>query len=135
MRGEPSHGGPLRDHVSFVDHLRGRRLQVVPSDSVRYPFLRGPGVVLRVSGPSLAQPAELQSFWYHPAELGMDATQAAAEDAARIAPDGTPPGGAPAWAGPPHFFRKEHALVLYVGDDPAMLALLTDLLGPQFAGR
>ncbi|MDP9374898.1 MAG: hypothetical protein M3Q65_21105 [Chloroflexota bacterium] len=110
-------------------------VQIDFGGSVRYPFLRGEGIVMRVSGPALAQPAELQSFWYDPFKLGMDPTQAAAEDAAAIAPDGTPPGGAPAWAGPPHFFRKEHALVLYVGDDPALLAILTDLLGPQFAGR
>lgn len=39
------------------------------------------------------------------------------------------------WAAPPHFFRKERAFVLFLGDDPAMLDLLTQLLGPQFAGR
>lgn len=40
-----------------------------------------------------------------------------------------------AWAAAPHFFRKERAFVLYLGNDPAIIGLLTKLLGPQFAGR
>jgi len=39
-----------------------------------------------------------------------------------------------AYKGEPHFFRKERVLVLYTGEDKAVLNLLTHLLGPQFAG-
>jgi len=132
--GTPSHGGPIVDHVSFVDKLRGQRCTVDPVGSVRQPFLRGEGIVLRVSGCTLEHPAELQSFWYHTDDLGADGLRAAEEDARGIGPDGQP-ATAMAWAAPPHFFRKERALVLYLGDDPALLALLAALLGPQFAGR
>ena len=132
--GTPSHGGPIVDHVSFVDKLRGERCTVDPVGSVRRPSLRGEGIVLRVSGCTLGRPAELQSFWYHTDDLGTDGLRAAEEDARGIGPDGQP-AVALTWEAPPHFFRKERALVLYLGDDPALLALLTALLGPQFAGR
>ncbi len=42
-----SHGGPLRDHVSFVDHLRGQGYRVEPVAEIRQPFLRAEGTVLR----------------------------------------------------------------------------------------
>ncbi len=38
------------------------------------------------------------------------------------------------WVGPPHWFRKERLIVLYVGDDKAVLELLRELMDPQFAG-
>jgi hypothetical protein len=34
----------------------------------------------------------------------------------------------------PHFFRGNRIIVLYVGTDAAVIALLERLLGPQFAG-
>ena len=39
------------------------------------------------------------------------------------------------WAAPPHFFRTETAIVLYVGESPTVIEALTSVLGPQFAGR
>lgn len=38
------------------------------------------------------------------------------------------------WVGPPHFFLSGKLIVLYTGPDPQVYALLTDLLGAQFAG-
>ncbi|HEV2107022.1 MAG TPA: hypothetical protein VGR16_02025 [Thermomicrobiales bacterium] len=38
------------------------------------------------------------------------------------------------WVAPPHFFRQGAVIVLYVGEDPAVLDLLEELLGAQFAG-
>lgn len=38
------------------------------------------------------------------------------------------------WAIPPHFYKKDRLIVLYVGYDNQVRALLTRLLGPQFAG-
>ncbi len=130
-----THGGPIIDHVSFIDKLRGERCAVDPVGSVRQPFLRGEGIVLRVSGCTVAQPTELQSFWYHTDDLHTDGLRAAEEDARGIGVEGQPSGMVIEWAASPHFFRKERAFVLYFGDDPAMLALLTKLLGAQFAGR
>lgn len=39
------------------------------------------------------------------------------------------------WIAPPHFFWSGRLIVLYVGEAPSMLATLTELLGPQFAGN
>jgi len=133
--GTPSHGGPIVDHVSFVDKLRGKRCAVDPSGSVWQPFLRGEGIVLRVSDCTVAQPVELQSFWYHTDDLHTDGLRAAEEDARGIDAAGQPVAMPQDWAAPPHFFRKERAFVLFLGDDPVMLDLLTELLGPQFAGH
>ena len=38
------------------------------------------------------------------------------------------------WVAPPHFFHRERVVALYTGSDRALLTLLTEALGPQFAG-
>jgi len=123
-----SHGGPVRDHVSMIDHLRARGYTVEPIGDVEQPFLRAEGTTLRISGGDIEQPVEMQSYDYND-------TEAAAADAAQIGPDGNPRTAMITWVAPPHFFLKERAFVLYVGSDPAVLRLLNDMLGPQFAGR
>ncbi|HZQ06828.1 MAG TPA: hypothetical protein VFD70_09625 [Anaerolineae bacterium] len=131
----PSHGGPIRDHVSFVDALRARGYTVDIVDSVEQPFLRGTGTILRVSGGNLTQPIELQSFNYQQEEVKMDPLQAAAQDAQQIEPSGQPSTMRIEWIAPPHFYHKERVIVLYVGSDSQALALLKELLGPPFAGK
>src|SRR5215472_3491286 len=44
-----SHGGPVRDHVSFVDNLRAAGYSVSPSGDVQQPFLRPRGTLLQIS--------------------------------------------------------------------------------------
>lgn len=123
-----SHGGPVSDHVSFVDHLRQKGFKVEVTGEVRQPFLGAEGTLLRISGGELGKPAEVQSYDYEEA-------QAAKADAERIGPEGNPRGAHISWVGPPHFFRKEKVLVIYVGDDQGVIKLLRELLGPQFAGK
>jgi hypothetical protein len=130
-----SHGGAVHDHVSFVDNLRGRGVAVEIVGTVRQPFLRPSGTRLRLTGGGLAQPVLLESYNYDSTDLGSDATSAVTQDAAAISPDGTPKMGRESWTAPAHFFRADRVLVLYVGSDATALILLTDLLGPQFAGQ
>ena len=135
-----SHGGPVRDHVSLVDNLRARGLQVDPASSSKFDLVRVAGTVLKLSGDSLQQEAEVISFNYDDKDLGTDGVRAAQEDASRISADGTSAMGLQGavrvyYAGTPHLFRRERVIVLYVGDDQALLRMLTELLGPQFAGR
>lgn len=130
-----SHGGPVRDHVSFVDNLRAAGFSVSPSGDVQQPFLRARGTLLQISGGGVSAPAEVQSFNYDDRDLGTDGLAAAQADADQIQPDGQPKTARVTWSGPPHFFRKERLIVLYVGSDPRLLQTLIDLLGPQFAGR
>jgi hypothetical protein len=129
-----SHGGPVRDHVSFVDGLRAAGFRVEPVGQVRQPFLRASGTVLRLSGGGLAQPADLESYNYDDTDLGTDGRRAAEADARTIGPDGSPPGGVAAWPGPRHLFGRERLLVVYLGSDPALLRVLAELIGQQIAG-
>jgi hypothetical protein len=130
-----SHGGPVRDHVSFVDNLRARGMTVDILGEQRLPFLRPSGTRLRIHGSGIGQPAELTSYNYDDHDLGWDGQAVAAADAAGIAPDGQPHGPMRLfYAEPPHFFRRERVIVHYGGRDAAVLALLRELLGPQFAG-
>ena len=130
-----SHGGPVRDHVSFVDHLRARGFAVDPIGNVEQPFLQAQGTILRISGGKLTQPAEVQSYDYNDTDFGGNGAGAAEADAQQVGPDGNPRTAIIEWVAPPHFFRKERAFVIYIGDDPAVLEVLTEALGPQFAGR
>ncbi len=130
-----SHGGPVRDHVSFVDNLRAAGYTVSPSGDVQQPFLLPRGTLLRISGGDLTAPADLQSFSYDDRDLGTDGMAAAQADVNQIQPDGQPRTARVTWSGPPHFFHKDRVIVLYVGSDPQLLGELQVLLGPQFAGQ
>ncbi len=121
-----AHGGPVRDHASFIDHLRARGLVVEPAGTVQQIFIRAPGTQLRISGGDIKQPAEVQSFDYEDART-------AEADAEQI--QGGTGIATVTWIAPPHFFRKERVLVLYVGTDQAVIDLLTEVLGRKFAGE
>jgi len=121
----------------FVDQLYSAGFTVERVAEATEPFLRTIGVWLRLSGGALAQPARFAVYTYDDPAL-------AADDAARVQPDTsvkwTEPDGnvktiSFAWVAPPHFFRRGCVLVLYTGTDRAVLTLLTELLGAQFAGR
>jgi len=57
-------------------------------------------------------------------------------DAGHISPDGSSTGTTMVtWIAPPHFFRTDTAIVLYVGESPQVIEALTSVLGLQFAGR
>lgn len=133
-----SHGGPVRDHVSFVDNLRARGLRVEPTGQTRMMPLDVPAVDLAVSGGALQGRAALLSFDYNDTDLGRDGRATAEEDAGEIAQDLTKvrvvSGAASLPSGPTHFYRRERVIVMYVGADPEMLRVLVDLFGPQFAG-
>ena len=116
----------VADEAGLVAALQATGATVELGEPVFQPFFDVEGRILRVNG------ADVQVFVY-PDEA------AAAADAARIAPDGSglgPP--TPAlitWVAPPHWYWSGPLIVLYVGDDLAILDLLGRVLGPPFAGR
>ena len=56
-------------------------------------------------------------------------------DADQISDDGTTVGTTQVtWVGSPHFYQDGNLLVLYLGDDEALLEQLEDVLNGQFAG-
>lgn len=82
-QGSESHGGPVRDRVSFVDTLRGRGVTVDIAGSVGQPFLHPQsGTTIRISGGTVQTAADLQSFDYA-------SSAAASADAGQIQPDGS----------------------------------------------
>lgn len=126
------------EQSDFADQLRGKGFTVERVAEALQPFLRTYGATLRLSGGGLAQPAELIHAYVY------DDPALAAADAQRVQPDTSvswtePDGSGMAisfvWAAPPHFFQEGRVLVLYAGTDQTVLAALTGLLGPQFAGR
>ena len=56
-------------------------------------------------------------------------------DAAKISPSGSPIGTSmPNWMRPPHFYRKDNLILIYLGDNPRVRSALEAQAGPQIAG-
>ena len=134
-----SHGceGPAGDHVMLVDRLRCAGIRVDIGERVTVPILRPPGTKLLLSGGGLAAQAELSSFDYGDTDLGADGRAVSEADTRKFAPDGSlvDRGQSIYYRGTPHLFHRERVIVIYAGDDRAVVAVLTRLLGNQFAGR
>jgi hypothetical protein len=118
-----SHGGSVADYVSLIDNLRAAGTTVEPKGEVSQAFFSVKGQVISVNG------GEVQVFEY--------ADESAAEaDAALISPDGGSIGTTMVtWVAAPHFYKIGKLIVLYVGNDSAVIKVLESVLGPQFAGR
>jgi hypothetical protein len=115
--------GPVEDHAGLVDALRAAGATVEAGDPVEQVFFTVTGQIIKVNG------ADVQVFEYETPEV-MEA------DAAQVAADGGSIGTSMVtWVATPHFYKAGRILVLYVGDDQAILELLEGALGPQFAGR
>lgn len=121
-RGPTAPRGGL-DYDGLAAALRAKGARVETGGPVEQPFFSVRGRFLRVNG------EDVQVFVY--------ADEAAAgKDAALVSADGSTIGTAkPFWAGPPHFYRRDRVIVLYVGDAAPVRAALESVLGPQFAGR
>ena len=113
----------VKDLGSLQKALTAAGAEVELGDSIEQPYFSVTGQILKVNG------ADVQVFEYESAEA-MEA------DAALVAPDGGSVGTSMMmWMATPHFFKSGNVLVLYVGDDAAILDLLKGALGEQFAGR
>jgi len=118
-----SHGGPVTDYVSLVDNLRAAGATINPAGEVEQPFFSVKGFVIKVNN------SDVQVFEYSDAD-------AAENEAKTISSDGSSIGTSmPFWVGPPHFFKMDKLIVLYVGEDEYTIGILSSVLGSQFAGR
>lgn len=113
----------LKSIKALIDKLAAAGASVQASlAEINQPFFTPAGQLVRLNG------ADLQIFAY-------DSVEAADAEAALIAPDGGSVGTHMAtWMASPHFFKSDQFIVLYVGDDAAVLSLLESALGPQVAG-
>lgn len=119
----PVSPGPVQDYTSLVDNLRAAGATVEPAGSVSQPFFAFEGKALTVNSENL------QVFEY-PDEASADA------EASLVSPDGSSIGTSiPFWVAPPHFYKAGRIIVLYLGENKALMDLLESALGPQFAGR
>jgi hypothetical protein len=123
-----AHTAPA-DREGLIAALEARNVRVESEEAIQQPFFNAERITrLVVTGGPLSEPAELQVYEYtDPAALATDASQ--------VAPDGNLRTVMIEWVAAPHFFCGERLIVIYLGDDQAAIDLLTDLLGPQFAGR
>lgn len=119
----PTQSSPMEDQASLVENLRAAGANVELGDPVEQAFFTVTGQIIKVNG------ADVQVFEY-------ESAQAMEADAAQVSADGGSIGmSMVAWVEAPHFFKAGRVLVLYVGEDAAVLDLLKGALGGQFAGR
>ena len=110
------------DFMSLVDNLRKSGATVEFEGDVDQPFLGPLGSVIYVNN------EEVQVYEYASKEE-LDA------DVAEIPADGSDfDTTIIVWHSPPHFYKKEKMIVLYLGKDKKVLNLLEAELGKQFAG-
>lgn len=89
---------------------------------ISQPFLAVQGHAIKVNG------ADVQIYQYENADV-------TAEEAMTIPADGASFDTIMVtWVATPHFYISDKLIVLYVGDDAAVITLLESQLGPQFAG-
>ena len=118
-----SHGGAVEDYVSFVDNLRAQGMTVEPAGTVEQPFFTPEGNIVK------ANDQEIQVFEF----TSVEEAEAAAET---ISQDGSSVGTSMMmWVSPPHFYKADKIIVLYVGEDEGITSILEEALGAQIAGR
>src|SRR6266542_196629 len=113
----------VQDQASLLNALQAAGANVEIGDSITQEFFTPAGQAVKVNG------ADLQVFEYENAE-------AMEKEASQVAPDGGSIGTSMVtWIDMPHFYKSGRIIVLYLGNDQAVLDLLNKAMGPQFAGR
>ncbi len=102
----------LRDNGSAVESL----------DPISQPFFEPEGRVISVDG------SEVQVFEYPNEEDALLAAGTISSDGGSIGTTMV------SWIEAPHFFRSGSLIVLYVGEEDAIVEALNAVLGPQIAG-
>ena len=106
-----------------ASHAWGNYHWARTSNPVSQVFFDAEGHILKVNG------ADVQVFEY-------ESPEAMENEASLVSSDGGSIGTSMvAWVDVPHFYKASRMIVLYVGNDAAVLDLLENALGPQFAGR
>ncbi len=113
----------VQDQSSLLVALEAAGAKVEIGESITQEFFSPEGHTVKVNG------ADLQVFEYENAE-------AMEKEASQVAPDGGSIGTSMlTWIDTPHFYNTGRIIVLYLGNDQALLDLLNKVIGPQFAGQ
>jgi hypothetical protein len=111
------------DFDSLVKSLRAAKIPVEREEEVEQPFFSVKAKVILLYGDPV------QIFEY-PSSARADA------EATLVSSNGRTVGTAkPLWIAPPHFYKKDKLLVLYLGRNEKVLQALEAQLGRQFAGE
>lgn len=110
----------VTDYDSLIEALRATGVNVEPAGTLEDPFFPVDAFSLTVDGAPV-------SVFQFPSEA------AAAEAAESINATGTVIGTTSVdWIEPPHFYRQGRLIVLYAGEDEAVLAALAAVVGEPF---
>ncbi|GMR10225.1 MAG: hypothetical protein BMS9Abin28_1046 [Anaerolineae bacterium] len=116
-------GEPVDSYDDLLAALRGNGSTVDSLGAISQPFFIPEGQVINVDG------YEIQVFEFSSEGDAMSAAET-------ISPDGSSIGTTMiSWVEPPHFYKSGKLIVLYVGEEDAVVEVLEDVLGPQIAGR
>jgi hypothetical protein len=107
----------------LINKLRAWGEKVGRAGKVSQPFFSVKGQIITVGD------EQVQVFEYA-------STKTAEREASGVSGTGSSVGmSMPLWIAPPHFYKNGRLIVLYVGDNSAVLKALERTLGPQFAGK
>jgi hypothetical protein len=113
---------PVTDYSTLLSNLGTSNVPVTEGEELSQPFLSGKGRIINVNGSSI------QVFEY-------DTPTAMEAESKHVSSDGTDIRGYSVdWIGPPHFYKAGRIIVIYIGKDETITALLEKTLGKQFAG-
>lgn len=120
---EEAPGETVASYDQLVSALRAKGATVDPVGTISQPFFSPEGQVISLNG------EDVQVYEFSSEEEARTAADA-------ISPDGGSIGTSMvSWISAPHFYYAGKLVVLYVGEEPAAVAALQDVLGPQIAGR
>jgi len=112
-----SAAGALGSTAGLLEALQATGATVQLTEEIEQPFFDVVGQIIRVDG------AEVQVFAYEDEESRQAAS-------ALISPDGRTVGvDMVTWIDQPNFWARGRLIVLYVGRDPEIIALLSNVLG------
>ncbi len=122
-----SHGGPVRDYVSLVDHLRAAGAIVMPQVAPTTKFWQNADaytVLVNGERVDVYQFADVNSAMQAAAQIsdGGGARQTGPNSAEMID-----------WVAPPHFYRADRVIALYIGRSEHALVPLQQVMGVPFA--
>ena len=114
---------PVRNLGDLINKLRARGQKVGRGRKVAQPFFSVPGRIITIDG------EDVQVFQYATAK-------SAEREAKAVDQPGSPVGTSmPMWVAPPHFYKSDRLIVLYVGQNSSVIRALEGVFGPQFAGK
>jgi hypothetical protein len=109
-------------YTSLIEDLKSTGASVETGESISQSFFTPQGQVIKLNGENL------QMFEYSSEEEAI-------KEGMHVSANGSSVGTTMiTWIDTPHFYQSRKIIVLYVGNNPEVIELLSEVLGPQFAG-